>query len=214
MGLQEQNPMAVASWQQSWNSKAIWSNFKHARPSFKEPCGTLKALCKWLAVTWESKTIHYPYIPRIYPEELGCLTQDTNCNSVTLDSRSCSSSWLPWALVWLSHLVGHFVTDCPSCSDGSCPSPQALRSEQNAWEQPRWGWAESRSKFRRQAAHLFNWIVRSKEMSRVGGQCPLRSHLHILYLEGVVRSVEQLCSEHYVHSFCSVTTRSSKFNTS
>lgn len=93
--------MAVGSHSGRAGMQRIWTNFRHVRPSIKEPCRTLKALPKRLAVIRGSKDIYYPYISLTYPEELGCLTQATNCNSVTLDSRSWSSSGLPWALVWL-----------------------------------------------------------------------------------------------------------------
>lgn len=207
--------MAIASQWQSWNSKAIWSNFKHVRPSFREDGGALKALCKWLAVTWESKNIYPLYILLIFPEELGCLTQDTNCDSVTLDSRSCSSSWLPWASVWLSHLVGHFVTDCPSCSDGSCPNPQALCSEQNAWEQSQWGWAEANWEDRQPIFRLyclFEGDEQSKEDSVPWGlmgtfcTCRVRWGQYATSRNIVFRAP---CS----FLFYSVTIWSSKFNT-
>lgn len=113
---------------------------------------TLKTLPKWLAATWGRKDIYHPYSTLTYPEELGCLTQDTSCNSVTLDSRSWSSSGLPWAIVWLKPSGRPLCDRLPallrrflSKSSGTVQWTECLRAVSVGM---------SRSKFRRQAAHL------------------------------------------------------------
>lgn len=185
------------------------------RPSFREPCGALKASCK----CWQ------------LPEKL------RTCISPFYSSHLPWRAWLPYTghklqscHPWLQELLQLLValgtsmvkpSGGPLCdrlplllrqflskSSGSVQRAACLRAASVGM---------NRCKLGRQAAHLssFHCIVCWKEMSRVGEQCPLR---HFLNLQGMVRLV---CNEqiHCFQStllfpFYSVTIWSSKFNTS